>query len=373
MKRPVSRVARELVKVYLAKIAADRVFELYRRVRTAASGPRIHVLGYHRVVDRVELDGPVNPALCVSTATLRRQMREVRRRFEVLSLDEAMAAIAGARPLERDACAVTFDDGYYDVLERAHPILAECGIPGAVFVPTGYAGSGRYLTHDRLYAGLWEVARRRERLRGPAWSDRLRPVAEAAERALDAGGPAAAVEALIAAAPASALEAAACALEQQLGPPQLDRGAEVLSPTAIRALADAGWEIGGHTVGHVVLTREPPQRRREELDRSKRELESWSGRPCRYFAYCNGFHDRALVDELRALGYSGAVTTCDRSNRPHGDRMRVSRKVLWEGHALGPDGEFSAPLSAAHLSDLFGTLGLTRPVDGEVHNQEDHA
>jgi hypothetical protein len=43
---------------------------------------------------------------------------------------------------------------------------------------------------------------------------------------------------------------------------------------------------------------------------------------------------------------------------------------LWEAHARGPNGAFSPALSAAHLHDLFGALGLTRPVDGEMHQAE---
>jgi hypothetical protein len=134
----------------------------------------------------------------------------------------------------------------------------------------------------------------------------------------------------------------------------------------VRALADDGWEIGSHTVGHVVLTHEPPWRMRRELARSKHALEQWSGRRCRYFAYCNGLHSPRLVAELRRLGYEGALTTCDRPNRVGGDRFRVHRKVLWEGHARGPGGRWSPSLSLAHMHNLFGALGLTRPLDGEV-------
>ena len=135
----------------------------------------------------------------------------------------------------------------------------------------------------------------------------------------------------------------------------------------MRALADLGWEIGAHTEGHVVLTHEPLPEVRRQLVSSKAALERWSGRPCRYFAYCNGYHSAALVAELQHAGYEGAVTTCDRPNDAGGgDPFRISRKVLWEAHARGPDGQFSPSLSAANLHDLFGVLGLTHPVDGAM-------
>ncbi len=333
------------------------------RWRAAARGPRIHFLGYHRVVDRVELDGPVNPALCISTASFQRQMEQARRRFTMLSLDDAMRAIDGSLALDRDACTITFDDGYRDVLLRAHPILSGLGIPAAVFVPSGFVGSTKLLTHDRLYGGLRVHQRRGQKLELPPAARAEWPRVAAA---LAADGPAGAVETAIVALPAAALSAIADALEARYGALRLDGGARVLAKTELRALADAGWEIGAHTIGHTVLTHEPRERIRDELTESKRELEKWSGRPCRYFAYCNGYHSHVVVEELQRAGFEGAVTTCDRPNVPRGDRMRASRKVLWQAHAEGAFGGWSSAVSAAHLHDLFGSLGLTRPVDGEV-------
>ena len=107
--------------------------------------------------------------------------------------------------------------------------------------------------------------------------------------------------------------------------------------------------------------------RSRQVTQPKATLEAWSGHRCRYFAYCNGYHSPALVGTLRRAGYEGAVTTCDRPNVARGgDPFRITRKVLWEAHARGPSGVFSPAISAAHLHDSFGALGLTTPVDGEV-------
>src|SRR5439155_7184630 len=100
---------------------------------------------------------PINPALCISSDSFRRQMIQVRERFQVLSLTDAVRALDGELALSGDACAITFDDGYHDVYLRARPILAELGMPATVFVSTGFALSGEYLTHDRLYAAFWQA------------------------------------------------------------------------------------------------------------------------------------------------------------------------------------------------------------------------
>src|SRR5205823_5932248 len=148
--------------------------------------------GYHRVVDRIEHGGPSNPSLCITREHFRRQMLQVRERFEVLPLDEAIRAIRGERPLERDACALTFDDGYRDVYTHARPILAELGLPAAVFVPSGFVGSRRPLPHDRLYAALWRAGAPDpgdavERLIARRRADELELITDALE--LRSGGP----------------------------------------------------------------------------------------------------------------------------------------------------------------------------------------
>jgi peptidoglycan/xylan/chitin deacetylase (PgdA/CDA1 family) len=361
---PMSRV-RKLAKSGLAgALVGTGALSAVRRLRVATGAPRVHVIGYHRVVEQLDSDGPVLPALCITLDAFRRQMQQVKERFTVLSLADAMRAIAGKLPPSafggRDACAITFDDGYRDVLLRAHPVLEQLNIPATVFVPTGYAGSDRLLPHDRLHAALWWHRHHGQPIGAQRGNEVLHEI-----------GPAAMVEALIATLPHDLLLRVTDAIVARLPfPLALDAGAKVLHPDELRALALGGWEIGGHTIGHVMLAREPIARVREEIGRSKADLERWTGRPCRYFAYCNGYHSRRLITALKRAGYEGAVTTCDRPNRAgRGDPMRVSRKVLWDAHTRGLDGRWSASLSAAHLHDLFGDLRLTRPVEGDVSDE----
>jgi hypothetical protein len=105
---------------------------------------------------------------------------------------------------------------------------------------------------------------------------------------------------------------------------------------------------------------------REELERPRRELAAWTGRPCRFFAYCNGYHSSELVRAVRAAGYLAAFTTHDQPNRSGADSFRIGRKVLWEAHTRDREGHFSPALSAAYLDDLFTTLRLSAPIDGAV-------
>jgi len=108
--------------------------------------PGLFVLIYHRVGagQGREMDLPAR--------TFAAQMRDLRGRFEVVSLHGGFERIERGTP-PRDLVAVTFDDGYREMATTAWPILRDLAIPAAAFLPTGFiqgnspaplrAGAGR--------------------------------------------------------------------------------------------------------------------------------------------------------------------------------------------------------------------------------------
>ncbi|MBI2942121.1 MAG: polysaccharide deacetylase family protein, partial [Chloroflexi bacterium] len=77
----------------------------------------------------------------------------------------------------------------------------------------------------------------------------------------------------------------------------------------VRALADAGMEIGSHTIGHADLPSLPLTLLRRELNESRRLLERGTGRPVKHFSYPSGRVDDRVRQETQAAGYQTAVTT----------------------------------------------------------------
>jgi peptidoglycan/xylan/chitin deacetylase (PgdA/CDA1 family) len=362
-------IMRQKIKAALAVgFAGSGALALCARARCLFGRPRIHVLAYHRVVDELPDPREVNPALCISTSSFRRQMTELRAALDVLPLAEVVRVLSGERSLARDACAITFDDGYRDVALRAAPILRSLGLQAALFVPSGFVGSRKQLPHDRLYK-LFARPQRGRRPSARKLSARLERAARLAFTTARTSGPAAAVEQVIAELRARELEQLLAALAERETVPKGDGGC-VLGPDELRSLGDDGWEIGAHTVGHVVLTREERMSARAELTESRAAIERFTGRPCRFLAWPNGYYSEALIAEARRAGYSAALTTFDRPNSRGQDPMRIGRKCLSEAHSRLPDGRYSAALSAAHVRDLFGDLGLTRPVDGRSEPSE---
>jgi peptidoglycan/xylan/chitin deacetylase (PgdA/CDA1 family) len=95
-----------------------------------------------------------------------------------------------------------------------------------------------------------------------------------------------------------------------------------LSWDGVRELADAGMEIGSHTVTHARLADIPAERVDSELLESRRQLESRLGAPVEALAYPFNSLRARLVDAAERAGYRIAV-----AGPAHGssEQMRLLR------------------------------------------------
>ncbi len=359
-------IVRRTLKVALAgalrAVAVPRAVSALRR--REAGGARVIVLAYHRV--GADLAGEARealPSLLVSAGTLRRQLEQVARTHEIVSLSDATRILAEPpAPRRRDVVAVTFDDGYADNHAVALPILSALRVPATVFVATGFTGTARRLVHDRLWAALAELARRGVR---PARAG-LVPSAQALLSACAARGPASTLDRLVARLPHPALVHVAEALEARTGRHEEDLppGTRLLDWDELRALRAAGVELGGHSVSHAVLANLPLAEARREIAGCREQLaERLGGRP-RHFAYPNGYHTPAVRRAVAEAGFDAAVTTEDRENTRSGAPHAVGRKVLWENSTLGARA-YSPALAACCFAGVFQALRLSRAVCGE--------
>jgi peptidoglycan/xylan/chitin deacetylase (PgdA/CDA1 family) len=356
--------------VKTAMASALRVSGVQRVVRSvrrrAAGGTRVLVLSYHRVTeDFADSAREGLPSLLVSTATLRKQLEQVARERDLVSLSEARRLLAegpDAAPRGRDVAVVTFDDGYADNHASALPILAALRVPATVFVATGYTGTERRLPHDRIHAALSELGRRGI----PPDRAGLAPEHQGLLDACNENGPAATLDRLIARLGHDRLLALAGALEQRIGRGELDLppGTRLMTWDEVRALDAAGIDVGGHTVNHTVLANLSLSEARREIVGCRDALAEALGKAPRHFAYPNGYHTPAVRRAVAEAGFEAAVTTEDVENVRGGDPHRLSRKVLWENTTLGPIG-YSPSVAACNLEGVFQALGLSRPVMGE--------
>src|SRR5262249_51612797 len=145
---------------------------------------------------------------------------------------------------------LTFDDGYRDTYTQAFPRLKRRGLPAVAFVTTGYVGTELLLPHDRLFAVL-RAAAARAPASAPAGAERW---AQRARRC----GPALAVEKAANPPARRRLQDLLAALEAAYGPGEPpDPDGLPLDWQMCSEMAQAGIEIGTHTVSHAPLGHEP--------------------------------------------------------------------------------------------------------------------
>lgn len=119
-----------------------------RKERWRGARERTHgaaILLYHRVDD--PSTGPAG--MCVAPDRFAEQMDCLAQDHEVVGLDELADSIRSRR-VPAGAVAVTFDDGYLDVLVNARPRLAAAGVRSTLFVATGHVATQRPFFWDEL-------------------------------------------------------------------------------------------------------------------------------------------------------------------------------------------------------------------------------
>lgn len=288
------------------------------------SAPPFLVLIYHRVHPE---PGPFMID-AIRPERFDRQMRHLAAAYRPLPLDELIErSRSGTVP--KGAVAVTFDDGYADNFEHAFPVLRRHGIPATIFLVTGCVGTGRIPWHDQVLLAF--AATRRREIRLPADPASAPPVPlgtveerrDAAFRALAALKPLPEAERL------SSIES----LRAELGDDGETPGL-MLDWDRVRAMRRAGVRFGSHTETHPILSRVTTERAREEVTRSKREIERALEEEVTLFAYPNG-RAEDYTDEtvalLREAGYRAAVTTSFGVNEAGDDPFRWRRGTPWEG------------------------------------------
>jgi peptidoglycan/xylan/chitin deacetylase (PgdA/CDA1 family) len=290
------------------------------------------VLSYHRIGDASGSD--TNRSLWTATAeTLHGQLQFLRRHFEILDpaeldregLNSELLATRGRRVL------VSFDDGYRDLYETAHPVLQANGVRAAMFLCSGFI--------DGLASAWWDeiawMLRHSERSALPPgrWSAETLPLEEAGiERTID----------LVTRAYWELAPDAAAEMMQELGSatgagrrPASAAAADWITWEMARELSRAGHRIGAHTVTHPILARLSRERQREEIVGSIERIETELGERPRLLAYPVGVRgafdegSRAAAAEagieLAFSNYGGRVT---RANFRAHDLRRVSVETL---------------------------------------------
>jgi peptidoglycan/xylan/chitin deacetylase (PgdA/CDA1 family) len=284
------------------------------------------VLMYHSVGESPLL----HRGLSVSAANFERQLEYLTRRFEIVSLARAVEIMRRGAPLPESAVALTFDDGFRDNYETAFPILKKYRCPATVFVATEPLVKRVSLWPYRLMFWMKRTAALRlefspGELPGAGQIVFALRTARRRRRALRA------IEPSLWRAGRAERERLLGVIAEKLGVDPANDPADdlpMLAGDQLRELADAGIDIGSHTVSHPSLAALAREEALGELTESKTLLESKVGRPVKFFAYPFGGaeHCNAATERLvREAGYEAACTTIRGVNRSGTDLFRILR------------------------------------------------
>jgi peptidoglycan/xylan/chitin deacetylase (PgdA/CDA1 family) len=326
--------------------------------------PKFLVLCYHRIgMKGIPLFSELPPALFEA------QMRYVRRRYRVLSLDELCQEMEKPSRKE-DAVAVTFDDGYRDLHTHALPVLRKYQIPATIFLPLVSIETGQVPWYDRVFLALkvfpkdeLEIVLDRPR-HFPLVSLRAR-LETAAE-----------IIQYLRTLPDHRRREYCAALEEQVVLPQDELKDRMLTWGQIRAMGGEGITFGSHTMTHPAVSQLTESQLESELGESKRVLENRLGSPAVHFAYPFGKPadcGTAALPFLVRNGYRSAATTVEGVNEPGDNCYQLRRSQVGN--------ERSISMFAFRLNQLFLSSGAqdssapylgAAPVLGEPLTKSEH-
>lgn len=108
----------------------------------------------------------------------------------------------------------------------------------------------------------------------------------------------------------------------------------VMSRQQLRELAEAGLEIGCHSMTHPYLTDLPENTLGREIADAKKELEQIVGTPVKHFSCPGGRWDERVVRIAKQAGYESVATSIIGLNGPSIDRYSLSRIAVTRDVAL---------------------------------------
>lgn len=300
----------------IATAAVSAIAHAYPGTRAG----RLLILIYHRVRPYPD---PMFPGE-VDADRFDRQMSLLRRYCHPIALRDAVRGLCDDS-LPPRSVAVTFDDGYADNATVALSILQRHGIPATFFVAPGFLDGG-IMWNDSIIEAVrqapWESLDLNDFGNGVV---RLGP--EAARGRI--------AESIIGTVKHLAPQARLDHVNQLCRRIGVDLPVDLMMTTdQVRLLANAGQEIGAHTMTHPILRTLSDDVARAEIQVSREALERILGRPVRAFAFPNGRpgddYTGRDCDLVRDLGFEFALSTSPGAASSRSDVYQLPRFTPWD-------------------------------------------
>jgi peptidoglycan/xylan/chitin deacetylase (PgdA/CDA1 family) len=270
------------------------------------------------------------PDMKIEGERLTALLRRLGRHFDWVTVGEGWRRLQAGEG--RSMLALTMDDGYRDNLEHLLPILRREGATATVYLESRPL-DGESLNWTHVYFWLLARLEHAELVRRYAARSRDPRAVARLEEELGRGGDLTyrLKKVLKYEADQADCETTLLALLEEEGGDagELCRSL-YLDWDGARRLAEAGVELGGHTVHHYVLSGLDAAGQAQEVAAGKRALEERLG-PVQSFAYPFGRRwdwNDASREAVRAAGFTTATTTHAGTNTRASDPTRLARWMI---------------------------------------------
>ena len=297
-------------------------------MRLPAALRRVHglVLAHHRVGEHAgDRERELVPAL--PTGLFEERLDLIASEYHVVPAAEILTAVRTSRRGAKPPLALTFDDDLASHLEVVAPALRSRGLTATFFVNPPLPNGASFWWEDlQALADDGRLPQRLDSLPG----EEIDAVARREPKAIHVLGRT--IESL----PPERRDAVAAELHELAGHHTRPR----LDAKGMKALADAGFDLGFHTQHHYLLTTLDDECLRRELSEGRDAIEQVAGRPVSIAAYPHGKADARVAHAARAAGLQLAFTGAKAPVRRTTDPVLVPRV---EVHAA-PTKEFEGRL-----------------------------
>ena len=270
-------------------------------VATTALSGHPTILMYHGVADDTLPHGKFFP-----NDAFVRHLDAIGERYTVVSMERIVRWIEGGDTLPPHAMAITFDDAYANLLQRAVPELIRRGWPATIYTTSvAFEHRGGLLWFDEVECRMLGTGPLPRRL---SLAGRVFELPPGATGSVASGVITRAMKKMSHAERERVIAAVADAFPEAPGARDRYR---LLDRDELRALSSSGIEIGGHTMSHPILRHEDLDTRRQAIASNFEAIREITGVAPVTFAYPDGRAEDVspeTVSILRESGFRAAVT-----------------------------------------------------------------
>jgi len=314
---------RAITSIFSAFLVLTGIAELWRVLVKRPGSGKVTILVYHRVLDLDDDHFPYyEKNVSCSPTMFERQMVYLKKRCNILSLEQYVYARQSGSSLPPSSVIVTFDDGYRDIYTNAYPILRKHNVPAVLFVTTNFIEGRKLYWWDAIAKDIKETAVTSVDLQEVGTFElgtstwRKKAIEEIADKLtlMDEEKRKRVIDELI----------------QKLKVKKHDEDISTAYVTweHLCEMSKNNVEIGAHTLSHPNLTQLDDKTLSQELRECKQQIEHELNTSVTSFAYPyghEGHFDPRVICALKEAGFMCACTTIYGSANRKDDLYQLKR------------------------------------------------